>query len=87
MYQAVSAHAAAIDKVFLSTLGVSSGSCAVTEETLIGPQHVPSRGDSRFRGHHSADQKDPWQPAQSLARDPASMRRTPKISPTDEKVL
>jgi PE family len=59
MYQAVSAQAAAIHKVFVSTLGVSSGSCAVTEETFTGSQHMPSRGDSRFRGHHSVDQEGP----------------------------
>jgi PE family len=59
MYQAVSAQAAAIHKMFVSTLGVSSASCAVTEEAFTGSQHMSSRGDSRFRGHHGVDQEGP----------------------------
>jgi hypothetical protein len=41
MYQAVSAQAAAIHKMFVSTLGVSSASCAVTEEPSSGHSTCP----------------------------------------------
>jgi hypothetical protein len=30
-----------------------------TEEAFTGSQHMPSRGDSRFRGHHGVDQEGP----------------------------
>ena len=92
MYQAVSAQAAAIHKMFVSTLGVSSGSCAVTEETFIGSQHLPSRGDCRFRGHHSVDQEGPDSLPKPCERPSSPAPHlpkadTPKISPTDEKAL
>jgi hypothetical protein len=92
MYQAVSAQAAAIHKMFVRTLGVSSGSCVVTRKPSSGHSTcpvvvIPGFADTiaSIKKVLTACPKPGERPG--IHAPHLSKADTPKISPTDEKVL